>query len=110
LRDYDLMKSNYQSLLDKKIASQMAENLERKQQGEQFKVLDPARIPERPIKPDMNKILMIGFALGLGLGVGLTWLRESLDQSFKTVSELETELGLRVLATIPNLKEEKKAA
>jgi len=109
-RDYDLMKANYQSLLDKKIQSQMAENLERKQQGEQFKILDPARLPVTPIRPDRNKILMMGVVIGLGLGLGLTWFRETLDQSFKTVAEIETELGYPVLATIPNLKEEKKAA
>jgi len=44
------------------------------------------------------------------LGIGLTWFRESSDQSFRTVSDLEEYLGIPVLATIPNLKEEKKAA
>ena len=88
----------------------MAENLERKQKGEQFKILDPARLPEKPIKPNRNKILLIGALGGLVLGLGLTWFRESLDQSFRTVSELEDDLGIPVLATIPNLKEERKAA
>jgi polysaccharide chain length determinant protein (PEP-CTERM system associated) len=109
-RDYDLLKSNYQSLLDKRIQAQMAENLERKQKGEQFKILDPARLPEKPIKPNRNKILLIGALGGVVLGLGLTWFRESLDQSFRTVSELEDDLGISVLATIPNLKEERKAA
>jgi polysaccharide chain length determinant protein (PEP-CTERM system associated) len=109
-RDYELVKSNYQSLLDKKMQAQMAENLERKQKGEQFKILDPAILPEKPIKPDRNKILLIGGLIGLVLGVGLTWFRESLDQSFRTVSDLEDYLGIPVWATIPNLKEEKKAA
>ena len=47
-RDYELLKKNYQSLMDKKIQARMFENLERRQQGEQFKVLDPARMPETP--------------------------------------------------------------
>ena len=110
-RDYDLLKTNYQSILDKKIQAQMAQNLEMKQQGEQFKILDPARQPEKPIKPDRNKILLIGAVIGLALGLGLTWLRESMDQSFHTVSDVEDYLELPVLATIPNLKEgERKAA
>ena len=107
-RDYDLMKANYQSLSDKKVQAQLAENLERKQQGEQFKILDPARLPEKPIRPDRNRILLIGAVIGLALGLGLTWFRESLDRSFKTVADLETTLGIPVLATIPNLKEEIK--
>jgi polysaccharide chain length determinant protein (PEP-CTERM system associated) len=109
-RDYDLLKSNYQSLMDKKIQAKMAGNLERKQQGEQFKILDPARIPEKPVKPDRNKILLIGGVIGLVAGLGLAWFRESMDQSFHAVSEVEDYLGIPVIATIPKLKEEKKAA
>jgi len=109
-RDYDLLKTNYQSLLDKNIHAQMAENLERKQKGEQFIILDPAVLPEKPIKPNRNKILLAGGLLGIALGFGLTWFRESLDQSFHTVSDLEEDLGIPVLATIPNLKKEKEAA
>jgi len=109
-RDYDLVKNNYQSLMDKKIQAQMAENLERKQQGEQFKILDPARLPEKPIKPDRNKILLIGGVIGLMAGLGLAWFRESLDQSFHTVSEVEDYLEISVIATIPNLREEEKKA
>jgi polysaccharide chain length determinant protein (PEP-CTERM system associated) len=107
-RDYDLLKTNYQSLLDKKIQAQMAENLERKQQGEQFKILDPARLPEKPFKPDRNKILLIGAVMGLMAGLGLTWFRESLDRSFHSVSDVEVYLAIPVIATIPNLAEEKK--
>lgn len=107
-RDYDLLKANYQSLLDKKIQAQMAENLERKQQGEQFKILDPARIPEKPVKPDRNKVLLIGAVIGFVIGFGLAWFRESLDRSFHTVSEVENYLGISVIAAIPNLKEEAK--
>jgi polysaccharide chain length determinant protein (PEP-CTERM system associated) len=109
-RDYDLMKANYQSVLNKKIQAEMAENLERRQQSERFKVVDAARIPLRPAKPDLAMILFGGFFVGITLGTGLTWLRESLDQSFHTVSEVEADLELPVIATIPNLKEEEKKA
>jgi len=109
-RDYDQLKSNYQSLLDKKMQAQMAENLERRQKGMQFKILDPAALPEKPVKPDRNKILLIGACIGLAMGFGLIWFRESSDQSFRTVADLEDYLAIPVLATVPNLKEEKKAA
>jgi len=109
-RDYDLLKVNYQSLMEKKIQAQMAENLERKQQGEQFKILDPARIPEKPIRPDRDKMLLMGGLIGMAVGLGLVWFRESMDQSFHAVSDLEEYLGIPVIATIPNLIEERKAA
>ena len=109
-RDYDLIKNNYQSLMDKKIQAQMSENLERKQQGETFRILDPARFPEKPFKPNRNSILLMGAMIGLAIGLGLTWFRESMDQSFHSVSEVESYLEIPVLATIPNLKEEEKKA
>jgi capsular polysaccharide biosynthesis protein len=101
------LKGQYQSLLDKKMQSQLAENLERKQQGEQFKILDPARMPEKPFKPDRDKILLVGAFLGLAAGLGLAWFRETLDQSFHSEADLEAHLGLPILAVVPNLKEEK---
>jgi polysaccharide chain length determinant protein (PEP-CTERM system associated) len=109
-RDYDQLKLSYQSLLDKKMQAQMAENLERRQKGMRFKILDPAVLPEKPVKPDRNRILLIGALVGLVMGLGLTWFRESWDQSFRTVADLEDYLAIPVLARVPNLKEEKKAA
>jgi uncharacterized protein involved in exopolysaccharide biosynthesis len=103
-RDYDLLKTNYQSLLDKKIQAQIAGSLERKQQGEQFRVLDPARFPEKPVWPDRNRIFFMGTLIGLVSGLGLAWLRESLDSSFHSEEEVESYLELRVLATIPRVR------
>jgi len=109
-RDYDILRIYYQSLVDKKYQSQMAENLERKQQGEQFMVLDPARLPEKPFKPNRNILLALGAVFGLAIGLGLAWALESMDRSFYEVSDLETYLRLPVLATVLNLNEEKKKA
>jgi uncharacterized protein involved in exopolysaccharide biosynthesis len=106
-RDYDLLKTTYNSLKDKKMQSQMAENLEKKQQGEQFKILDPARYPEKPVKPDRDRILMMGAFIGLAAGLGLAWFRENLDQSFHSEEELQVDLGLPILATLPNMMDER---
>ncbi|MGZ6203203.1 MAG: GumC family protein, partial [Thermodesulfobacteriota bacterium] len=107
MRDYDLMKLSYQSLLDKKIQAGMAENLERKQQGEQFRVLDLASVPENPVKPNRDKILLWGTMLGLVVGLGLAWFRDSLDPSLHSVAAAEVVLGIPVIAAIPNLQENK---
>ena len=107
-RDYQNMKDTYQSLLKKSQESQQAENLERRQKGEQFKVIDPARIPEKPFSPNIPRNLLFGVLLGMGLGFGMAFFREQMDRSFKDAEDLETTLGFKVLANIPKI--EKKAA
>lgn len=108
MRDYENIKERYQSLLKKSQEAQQAENLERRQKGEQFKVIDPARIPEKPFRPNIPRNLLIGFLLGMGIGFGVAFFREQVDRSFKDAEDLETTLGFKVLANIPKI--EKKAA
>jgi polysaccharide chain length determinant protein (PEP-CTERM system associated) len=107
-RDYQNTNETYQSLLRKNQEAQQAENLERRQKGEQFKVVDPARIPEKPFSPNIPRNLLLGVLLGMGLGFGIAFFREEMDRSFKDAEDLETTLGFKVLANIPKI--EKKAA
>jgi len=107
-RDYQNTKENYQTLSKKSQEAQQAENLERRQKGEQFKVIDPGRIPEKPFRPDIPKILLFGLLLGMGSGFGLAFFREQMDRSFRDAEDLETTLGFKVLTNIPKI--EKKAA
>jgi polysaccharide chain length determinant protein (PEP-CTERM system associated) len=107
-RDYQNVRETYQALLKKSQEAQQAENLERRQKGEQFKVIDPARIPGMPFKPDIPKILLFGLLLGLGSGFGMAFFREQMDRSFRDAEDLEATLGLKVIANIPKI--ESKAA
>jgi uncharacterized protein involved in exopolysaccharide biosynthesis len=108
MRDYQNTKESYQTLLKKSQEAQQAENMERRQKGEQFKVIDPGRVSEKPFKPDVPKILLFGLLLGMGSGLGLAFGREQMDRSFRDADDLETSLGFRVLANIPKI--DKKAA
>jgi polysaccharide chain length determinant protein (PEP-CTERM system associated) len=107
VRESSSLNETYQSLLRKNVEAQQAENLERRQKGEQFRIIDPARIPVKPFKPDTFKVLLIGLILGFGSGLGMVFVREQMDRSFRDSDDLETTLGLRVLANIPKI--EKKA-
>jgi polysaccharide chain length determinant protein (PEP-CTERM system associated) len=100
-RGYDSIRNNYNVLLDKKYKAKVAENLERAQQAEQFTVLDPAKLPDKPFKPKTRKILMLAFFLALGSGFGLALLQEYLDASFSSAKELENRLQMPVLVSIP---------
>ena len=99
----------YKSLLARKLESDIAVNMEKKQKGEQFRILDHARIPENPISPDIKKLLLFSLMIGLGVGGGLSFAVEFLfDKSVKTIEEAEAEFGLPVLAILPNIKQNEK--
>jgi polysaccharide biosynthesis transport protein len=70
-----------------------------------YKVIEPARIPLAPVSPDKVKITLMGFMLALVLGSATVLLVEILDNSFKRVEDVETALGLKVLATIPKIEQ-----
>lgn len=106
IRDFNNVNESYQTLIKKSSEAQQAENLERRQKGEQFRIIDPARVPEKPFKPDTLKVVLIGLALSLGAGVGVTFIREQMDHSFRDAEDLETTLGLKVLANIPKIEKE----
>jgi len=105
VRDYNILKDNYRTLLDKKLNARLAENLEKRQKGEQFRILDPANVPNNPEKPNRLQIMLIGFVLGCGLSVGGAIAIEFLQPVFRRSDDVENLLQLRVLASIPNFKQ-----
>ena len=101
-RDYSNLKENYRSLLDKKLNARLSENLEKRQKGEQLRILDPANLPQKAETPNRLKIMLIALGLGCGLGVGAVVALESLRPVFRRSDEVESLLQMRVLASIPN--------
>jgi len=101
MRDYATVQQSYTSLLRKSEESQMAVNLERRQIGEQFRIIDGARLPERPVSPDRVRINLMGILGGLAFGLGLVALLEYKDTSLKNDDDVVTTLSLPVLAVIP---------
>jgi polysaccharide chain length determinant protein (PEP-CTERM system associated) len=106
-RDYQQASDNYQSLLQKKLQAQLAENLERTEKGEQFKIVDIADLPRVPYKPDIRKILPGGLVAALGCGLGLAFLLEYVDRSFRSRKEVEGVLGIPLLVTVPFIHTDK---
>ena len=103
MRDYETLQRTYTSLLAKKEEAQVSANLERHQIGEQFKVLDPARLPEKPYSPNRVLFYGAGAAFGLAVGVMLAGFLEFRDTSIKTDGDVVATLMLPVLAMIPEL-------
>ena len=103
-RDYTTLQTLYTSLLSKNEEAKISANLERRQIGEQFKVLDPARLPEKPFSPNRRRIVAGGVLAGLAIGVGLVALLEYRDTSLKSDDDVMTALALPVLALIPTMR------
>ncbi len=103
-RDYQTALNFYNELLKKRDEAQMATELERRQQGENFRVLDPPSFPERPSFPSRRLFTLAGLAAGLGLGAGLAYLAELRDKSLRKLQDVEVYLGLPTLAVIPSME------
>jgi polysaccharide chain length determinant protein (PEP-CTERM system associated) len=100
-RGYQTALDSYSELQKKRDDSAMATDLERKQQGEQFRVLDPANLPEKPSFPNRPMFAGGGLAGGLALGLGLALLIEMQNTSMRTERDVEFALRLPVLAIVP---------
>jgi polysaccharide chain length determinant protein (PEP-CTERM system associated) len=108
MRDYTTLSEQYRALLTKNQDAKMAANLERRQGGEQFRLLDPARIPERPFSPNRPRLMGMGIVAGLGLGLGLVALLEYRDRSLRTDEDVMLALALPVLAIIPQMSNQRE--
>lgn len=102
-RDLGLMERQYQELLLKMQDARMAENLERKQKGEQFRVLNAAQVPTKPVEPDRMKFTLFGLFFSFMFGMGLVVLVEVSDHSLRKAQDVQSFFEIPVLATIPSM-------
>lgn len=104
-RDYDTSKRNYQSLLDKKLAADVAADMERSQKAEQFVMLDPARVPEKPVRPRRVMLGGAGSILSLLVAGGLAFLLELKKNVL--LGEWELPAGTVIIGRLPRMQMEK---
>src|SRR5262249_45288039 len=102
-RDYATTSDLYKTLLQRYEEAQLAETLEQRQKGEQFRVLETALPPKEPFAPKRLRLLLGGLALALGLAIGAIFLAEQLDTSFHTIEELRGFTAVPVLVGIPRV-------
>jgi polysaccharide chain length determinant protein (PEP-CTERM system associated) len=102
-RGYQTALDSFNDLQKKRDSSEMATELARQQEGEQFRVLDPANLPEKPSFPNRPLFAFGGLGGGLALGFGLAFLLEMRDTSMRTERDVEFVLRLPVLAMVPEI-------
>jgi len=97
------LQMKYDDLTKKYMETKVASGLEKGQMGERFTLIDAARLPEKPVFPNVPAFLLIGLVLGIGAGVGSAALKEFSDQSVRSAEDLSKALSLPVLAVIPDI-------
>jgi capsular polysaccharide biosynthesis protein len=102
-RDHATLLELYTSLLAKKENARMAMNMERRQIGEQFRIVDPARVPERPFSPNRQQLYAVGVLGGFAVGLGLVVLLTYRDHSLRSEADVVSVLSLPVIAMVPSM-------
>ncbi|MBL7198134.1 MAG: polysaccharide biosynthesis tyrosine autokinase [Candidatus Omnitrophica bacterium] len=100
VREYEVNERSYRILLIKLEDSRIVEA----EKVQDVKIVNPATVPKAPIKPKKEMATALGFAVGLVLALFIAFVVETLDTSIGTIGDLESLLGLPVLAVIPYLK------
>jgi uncharacterized protein involved in exopolysaccharide biosynthesis len=102
-RDYETTRELHSTLTKRYEEAQIAESMEQRQKGEQFRILDPAVPGTAPTAPKRLRLLAMGLALAFGLAAGAVLLAEQLDTSFHSLDDLRAFTAVPVLASIPRL-------
>ena len=102
-RGYEESKSNFNSLLQKQMQSQLATNLEQHRQGGQFRVVDPPSLPDKPSAPNHFRLSVVGVAAGMVVGLAFAGFVEMTDAHVRRAKDLEGLIPAHVLVHIPRL-------
>lgn len=109
----ELVEQRLASLPPGELAGETAQELEarlddlRLAQGLQTgeaELVQRASVPSEPSSPDMRRNLGLGLLLGMIVGVGSALLRDRVDQSVRSVEELEELYDLPILARVPQTR------
>jgi polysaccharide chain length determinant protein (PEP-CTERM system associated) len=109
-RDHDAASNFYNDLLKKRSESSMVSDMNHQSANAEFRILDPANLPESPSFPNLLYFLPGGLALGLLLGVGFVALSELRDKTLRTEEDVEFFLQLPTLANIPSVEGARRRA
>jgi uncharacterized protein involved in exopolysaccharide biosynthesis len=103
-RNYQTALEFYNELLRKHDQAAMSSAMNRQQEGERFRVLDPASLPMTPSFPKKTIFAGAGLGGGLALGLAILYLLAALDSSMHTERDVEVCMKLPVLAMVPNVE------
>jgi polysaccharide chain length determinant protein (PEP-CTERM system associated) len=106
VRDRNVYQKIHDELLLKLETAKVSKDLEDKNKGGSFKIVDAAITPRFPIQPNRVNMILIGLFAGIAAGIGVVIGLDYLSNSFENASSVESKLKLTVLATIPKITTE----
>lgn len=101
MRDYEASRGYYQSLLGKKLAADLAAEMERRRKTERFTILEPAPVPEQPVGPNRGLVWLLGSFGGLAVGLVLAFGKEL--RANTVLGEWELPGGTPILGRVPRM-------
>ncbi len=99
-RDYDVLKSSYQSLVSRREAASLSGSLEARGGGADFRLIDPPRVTPQPVAPNRLLLLLASLGIALGAGVAATFAASQLRPVFFDGRSLRETFDLPVLGTV----------
>lgn len=103
-RGQDNAKAKFQEIKAKQNEAELSKSLELESKGERFSLIDPPAFPEKPVSPNRPALLILGFVLSLGSGVGYALLTDSMDKSIRGAKNLAAVAGANPLGVIPYIE------
>ncbi|HEX7043435.1 MAG TPA: Wzz/FepE/Etk N-terminal domain-containing protein [Burkholderiales bacterium] len=100
-REYDAAMKKYREIKQSLMSANLAVELEKDQKGERYSILQPAKLPSEPERPNRKAFILLGLVLGLGSGVGYASLAEYMDRTVRGSRAVVHALGAPPLAAIP---------
>ncbi len=100
-RAYENAIREHREIKEKLMRADLAVDLERKQGGQRYSLLEEPKYPHAPVKPNRPAILLLGIVLAIGSGVGYASLAEYMDRTLHGPEAISALLGAPPLAVIP---------
>ncbi|MBN2071243.1 MAG: hypothetical protein JW814_07270 [Candidatus Krumholzibacteriota bacterium] len=91
----------YQAFLESKTSTQITEAVQSTNLGDNISIIEKAEKPFSPVEPDKIRIILMSVIFGIACGIGAILVTEYIDDSFRSVDEVEKVLKLSVLGTVP---------
>ncbi len=107
-RDYESAKKKYEEIRFKQNSARISESLEQENKAERFALIEPPSLPDKPIKPDRVKVMVVGVLLSFIFAGGLVMVLESMNKRIRGVDALTAFLSTAPLVVIPYIQTEQE--